>query len=169
MPNIDSEAGTPDGISREDWAHIHQCAVDIANAALADDAAASQASTSELLQVLERLEHRYGALPSILATRADYIEDVPSRLTLYEAAYDAASEHGDARNLVWIASSLAELYVDELREPLRGGEWLERLETHLAKHDDPDERDVLERLRAVVQKLVHRPECMPLPGKNKRP
>ena len=154
MPNMESEAGTPDGISREDWAHVHQCAVDVANAGLADDDAASQASTSELLQVLARLEHRYGALPSILATRADYIEDVPSRLTLYQAAYEAASARGDARNLVWIASSLADLYVDELREPLRGGEWLERLETHLEKHDDPDERDVLERLRAVVESLV---------------
>jgi hypothetical protein len=156
-PNMESETGTSDGISREDWAHVHQCAVDIANAALADDDGASQVRTRDLLRVLERLEHRYGALPSILATRADYIEDVPSRLTLYEAACDAASEHGDARNLVWIASSLAELYVDELREPLRGGQWLERLESHLANHDDPDERDVLERLRADVQKLAHRP------------
>lgn len=97
---------------------------------------------------------RDGSRCLALATRADYVEDVPSRLTLYQAAYEAASARGDARNFVWIASSLAEMYVDELREPLRGGEWLERLETHLEKHDDPDERDVLERLRAVVESLV---------------
>lgn len=135
MPNMESEAGTPDGMSREDWAHVHQCAVDIANAALADDDAASQASTSELLQVLERLQDRYGVLPSILATRADYIEDVPSRLTLLEAAYEVALARVDARNLVWIASSLVELYADELRNPAAAGEWLDRLEARLTDYE----------------------------------
>ena len=115
MPNQEPEAATPDGISRGDWEMVHQCAVDIATAA--DDDVASQQSTRRLLQMLERLEHRYGPLPSILATRADYTEDASGRLALYQAAYDVASSREDARNLVWVASSLAELYAEELRDP----------------------------------------------------
>ncbi len=44
MPNGESEAATPDGITREDWAHVHQCAVDIAKAAMADDDRAAKAA-----------------------------------------------------------------------------------------------------------------------------
>ena len=62
MPNEEPGATTSDGISREDWARVHRCAVDIANAA--DDDAASQQATREILHVLEVLEGRYGALPS---------------------------------------------------------------------------------------------------------
>jgi hypothetical protein len=36
-PNKDRDAETPNGIRRKDWARVHQCAVAIANAVLADD------------------------------------------------------------------------------------------------------------------------------------
>ena len=162
MRNKEPEGETFDGIRRQDWARVHECAVNIANAALADDEAAARQSTCDLLHVLEGLERRYGALPSILATRADYTDDPPNRLTLYRAAYAAASARGDARNLVWIASSLAELYAEELRNPALAGEWLDRLETHLSDYDDEDEREELTRLRGVVVDLLTGAGPMPL-------
>lgn len=167
--SMNPEGATPDGISREDWAQVHQCAVDIANAALADDAPWAEASRCDLFQWLDRLEDRYGALPSILATRADYTDDVGHRLTLYQAAYEAAAARGDVRNLVWIASSLAELYVEDVREPLSAGEWLDRLEAHLSQHEDPDERAELARLRAVAESLACRVQRQAPPGEQEAP
>ena len=70
---------TSDGISDADWDVVHALAVEIVNAS---ESEAAVRTTAALLCHLDTLEQKYGALPSILATRADYVEDAGERLRL---------------------------------------------------------------------------------------
>jgi hypothetical protein len=65
-----------------------------------------------LLDALDVLEKRYGTLPSILATRADFIEGDRERLRLLQAAFISASALHDTKNQLCIASSLAEHFAE---------------------------------------------------------
>jgi len=141
---------TPDGILTDDWDRVHELAADAANAALVDDAVADAAATRRLLEWLDELLRRYGPLPSILATRADYVEDESEREYLLHAAYEQAELLHDQRNLALIASSLAGLYVEDREDYVLGQRWLERLETHVVACPESNEGDELERLRRIL-------------------
>jgi hypothetical protein len=109
---VAGEVTTPDGISTEDWDIVHELIVDLVNAEEGPD---EEECRHRFLKYLDELEDKYGARPSILATRADFIvDDVPRRLELFSRAYALAAEAGDARNQLHVASSLAELYIEEL-------------------------------------------------------
>ena len=87
---------TPDGISSEDWDRVHELAIDVVNA---EEGEEEDLCRSRLLEYLDELEAQYGARPSILATRADYlVNDVPGRLALFNRAYALAAEVDDVRN-----------------------------------------------------------------------
>ena len=67
-----------------------------------------QALGAGCLSTLDRLEVTYGALPSILATRADYLDDEdPRREELLLQAYALAESRHDTMNLLDVAHSLA--------------------------------------------------------------
>src|SRR5688572_1443807 len=96
---------TSDGISTEDWDVVHEFAVKMVNAPNSE----KQHHKDQLLQYLEALEVKYGPLPSILATRADYLaDDDPAREELLLRAHALAEAQSDARNVVYVAHSLAE-------------------------------------------------------------
>ena len=79
---------TSDGISSQDWDVIHELAVEIVNAPDNEKPAYSK----KLVDYLETLERNYGPLPSILATRADYLpEGDPVRRDLLLRALAIAS------------------------------------------------------------------------------
>ena len=129
---------TPDGISTEDWDRVHALALEIVNTSADDDEAASDAASLRLRELLDELQEKYGPLPSLLATRGDYGSDPVERDYWLAAAYEGAKRRGDAKNLVWIASSLATLHVEEICDPAKGAEWLTLLEQHLQV--SPDDR-----------------------------
>jgi hypothetical protein len=141
---------TPDGIATEDWDRVHELAADIVNASAAEDEAAGAAVSGRLLEWLEELLRRYGPLPSILATRADYVGSNAEREYLLLAAYEQAEQRGDRRNLAWVASSLAGLYVEELRDVAEGQRWLGRLARHVQACPEANEADELARLTEVA-------------------
>src|SRR5215471_9191702 len=122
---------TPDGISTQDWDRVHELALEVVNASGEGDDAMSDSATLRLRELLDELQEKYGPLPSLLATRADYVDAPEERDYWLTAAYEQAEKRRDVKNLVWIAASLATLYVDDLRDPAQGGRWLSRLEEHL--------------------------------------
>jgi len=145
---------TPDGIARADWDRVHQLAVDIANASSVNEAQAGARATRELLAVLDELEERYGSLPSILATRADYLEDPRQQEQVLLQAHRLAQSRQDQRNLVWIASSLAALYVEVTRDQAQGQQWLDTLAVHLRVSPDEWEAEEHDRLQKLLTGAV---------------
>ena len=119
---------TSDGIRTEDWDVAHALAVEIVNAG----SGRADEVRQQLLSYLEMLEQRYGALPSILATRADYLApDDPAREELLIRAHAAAESRGDTANVVLAAQSLAELFLEWRRLP-DADRWL----THLREYEE---------------------------------
>jgi hypothetical protein len=72
---------TSDGITRSDWDTVGDYAARIANAVCSqpEQMAGARALTRDLLDYLDCLERSYGRLPSMLATRADYVSSTAER------------------------------------------------------------------------------------------
>jgi hypothetical protein len=139
---------TSDGISTEDWEKVQEFAVDIANAP--DD----DGLRNNLLKWLEQLERKYGSLPSVLATRADYLDsEDPQREQLLIRAYSAAKSRADVHNLVHIAHSLAELYL-ERRCAADADQWLTALRQNLVALESAHYLKEYRRLRSEYRSLV---------------
>ena len=130
---------TSDGIRKRDWDQVHSAACRIANVPEGDRAGSRQAR-ERMFATLDALEQRYGAKPSILATRADYTGARSARLRLFLRAYKAANEINDAKNLVLIARSLVELFIDDCEDYKSAAAWLERLSENLQRWSDAGER-----------------------------
>src|SRR4051812_18466124 len=103
---------TSDGISSDDWDKIHACALDVVNASSANDAHDGAHALAELFQILDELETKYGRKPSLLATRADFVESSEERARLFEEAYEEAQRINDPQNMEAIAHSLTEFYLE---------------------------------------------------------
>jgi hypothetical protein len=114
---------TPDGISQADWDPVHELALAVVNAG--DDQAA-RTFKRQLLQYLDDLQTRYGELPSILATRADYVDDFALAERLLVRAYDLAVSRADGRNALYAASSLADLYAVDRPDRAQAMQWLSK-------------------------------------------
>jgi hypothetical protein len=144
--------GTSDGISTQDWDVVHQFALDIANA----PADARDRHRKRLLGFLDVLEAKYGPVPSILATRADYLEEEdPAREDLLLRAHESAERQQDPANLVCVSQSLAELYL-ERGDLLRADEWLRKMRGYLHA-DDKTGFAEYERIRAQYRKAAIAP------------
>jgi hypothetical protein len=144
---------TSDGISTEDWEVVQDYASKIANAACADDERTSDFVTEKLLRYLECLEAKYGKLPGILATRADYTSDLSQRLKLLQEAYDLARQSNDKENLTLTASSLARLFVDEVGDATSAEKWLASLADALGDKWDDLEHQEFQTLSGQVERL----------------
>jgi hypothetical protein len=141
---------TPDGIDAKDWEAVQDLAVDIVNAPDHEKASVRQL----LLDYLDTLEARCGTLPSILATRADYLEDDdPRREQLLLRAYELAESRQDTANRLYIAHSLAELYL-ERRQLADADQWLSRMRQGLTDLDDPGLSEDYGCLREQYRRLV---------------
>jgi hypothetical protein len=145
---------TPDGIATDDWDRVHELALEVVNASAEGEDAASRSAALRLRELLDELQEKYGPLPSLLATRADYISNAPEERDYWlTAAYEQAQKRGDMKNLVWIAASLATLHVEDLRDPAQGGRWLTQLVEHLRVSHDESEAEEATRLRAILETL----------------
>ncbi len=124
---------TPDGITDRDWDKVHTLALQVVRASVSSDVSSAKALKGKLLSYLRRLEAKYGALPSILATCADYTEDNKSKEALLLRAYSLSKRQKDEINQAEIAHSLTELYVEDLRQYRKGVKWLTQLAVHVRK------------------------------------
>ena len=142
---------TSDGIVTADWDVVHGLAVDVVNAA--DEEKAHH--VRRLLDYLDVLESKYGPLPSILATRADYLDaEDPAREELLLHAQSIAEANADATNQLYVAQSLAELYL-ERADLKRADHWLTRMRDCLAARNGDDFSEY-ERMRDQYRKAVIR-------------
>lgn len=142
---------TSDGISTEDWDTVHELTVDLVNAGERPD---EEECRHRLFEYLDELEEKYGARPSILATRADFIVgDVPRKLELLGRAYALAGAAGDARNQLHIASSLAELHIEEHGDTNAGSMWLSRAKDSLDQIGNDVDRREYDRARDALERL----------------
>lgn len=144
---------TPDGISAEDWDVVHEFALEMLDASVNGSEDDRQECRTRFLNYLGWLEGKYGERASILATRADYIDDVQRKRELLTRAYVLADASNDGLNKMEIAHSLAELHIDELKDVVEGSRWLERLKQHAAQQDDASRQRDYERLREEIEKL----------------
>jgi hypothetical protein len=140
---------TSDGISTAEWDIVHGLAVDVVNASDVE----KPRRKGELLDYLKKLEVKYGELPSILATRADYLDDNdPAREELLLKAFSLAEARNDNSNVVYLAQSLAELYLERM-ELTRANSWLSRMREGLSAAGNRDYSEY-ERLRSEYRKLA---------------
>jgi hypothetical protein len=115
---------TSDGINDEDWQRIRELAVDVVNASASGN---DDVERSRLFEALDALERNYGRLPSIVATRADFVESPPEAVSLLTEAFALATAMDDAANEMHIADSLAHACIDDLRDIQEGRRWLDVL------------------------------------------
>lgn len=124
---------TTDGISDEEWDVVKDFAAKIANLATQDKN--DQSTVNKLLKYLDKLEGKYGRLPSILATKADYVNN---SIDLLKEAYKKACLSNDAFNKTMIAESLAESYLEDLHDKKNSSYWLKILKENLEEYEDSD-------------------------------
>ena len=95
-------------------------------------------------------------MPSILATRADYVDDDCLKEQLFQAAYDLATAARDRMNCMLVAHSLAEFYIEKLIDVDEGKRWLHRLDGHLFGGDEDDSwfSSEAKTLRVKVEELA---------------
>lgn len=96
-------------ITKEAWSRVHAKAVEIANAAMRDDFLMVDVYNSQMLNLLDELEADFGLSPAIIATRADYLDDVVERRRLFEQALTLARSQGDQDEEAEILDSLRKL------------------------------------------------------------
>jgi hypothetical protein len=140
--------GTPDGIAGEDWNVVHELSVAIFNATEDEERARARGLLVDHLAILET---KYGPRPSILATRADFSEDLDEKERLLHSAYRLADSQRDSRNALYIAHSLAQLYIEDLRNGVEGRQWLERLRELAIEVDDSWFAQEHERLLGIAE------------------
>ena len=134
---------TSDGISDADWDQIHDNAAAIV--AASGEGADTSFLISRLLKQLDYLEGKYGRLPSLLATRADYVDDGTAALSLLKEAFVVSLELADFANTTEICLSVIEVY-SELDDGLSRKEfWIGVLRKHLAIHPSADAIEQLAR------------------------
>jgi len=141
---------TPDGISSDDWGVVRDLVMVIAAAQTPAD---RSSAIRRLFAFLDDLERRYGTRPSILATRADFLDNDDRRVQMLEHAYAVAATQSDHANMLFIAHSLAEFYLDEPPHPPNAEKWLAQMERHLATVDHREMTANYERLRARFDAL----------------
>lgn len=86
---------TSDGITDSDWESIIISAEEIAE--LTGREIDARFAQKKILSQLDRLEKKYGRLPTILSTKADYIDSTDERLSLLKEAYITADEIQDKK------------------------------------------------------------------------
>ena len=146
---------TSDGITNQDWKQVMRFACMIANASARNRCKSTAMATGGLLSLLDRLEIKYGPRPSLLATKADYVEECSERVVLLLQAYRLAKIRHDSLNMELICSSLARLYLFDVSCLRKGNRWLSRYESALAENGGHGETRTLVELRARAQQLAY--------------
>jgi hypothetical protein len=101
--------------TKQEWSEVHQIACDIANSSLMDDDVLVAHHHERMTELLDRLDAIYGPNASLIATRADYADDLVERRQLYDSALKLARYTFDTTEEVEILESIAALDSDDTR------------------------------------------------------
>ncbi len=141
-------------IHKKDWEKVTTLACNFANAVEEHNEKLSCRYRNRIHKLLNNLMEKYGELPSLLATKADYTENIREKLPLLRKSYSLALKAKDHPNLTWVSSSIAEIYIDELKNLRSGRHWVSLLEKHLQFHSDDEEKNHLQKLKKQLRYLV---------------
>jgi hypothetical protein len=144
---------TSDGITDRDWDKVHTLALLVVKAS-ASKPSNLKAAKARLLRYLERLESKYGVLPSIVATRADYTDNNKSQESLLLRAYSLSKRRKDASNQAEIAHSLAAFYIEDTKQFRKAAKWLAQLSLHARRNKSRYLGQECLRLRAEMNELA---------------
>lgn len=125
---------TSDGISDDDWVIVRNFAEQIAS--YVSRGVDPRHLIKQLIQHLRSLEARYGPLPSIISTEADYTIDKRKELRLLKEAYATACEISDDKNQAYITASLTEYYLERARDLRKARYWCGVLHKTLERYTD---------------------------------
>ena len=139
---------TSDGISAEDWDVVVELSTKIADSV--DNEHDYEICVADLMQWLDKLEQKYGVRPSTLSTRADYVSDIADSLSMLKEAFILSQSLGDKKNMTFIASSIAEKYIEDLSDFNNGELWLNELGRCLEQYYDDGEHDTFLRLEETL-------------------
>lgn len=141
---------TPDGISNDDWHRVHHAACDIVNASAAGDEVLSDHHHERLFEIIGELEVVYGRLPSLLATRADFMDDDAAAIPLLEEALVACEDEVSERLTLdsLIGRMIDQHFPDEMIQ-----KHLTRLESLVETHGDETDREELAELKTAFQRM----------------
>ena len=142
--------GTSDGISKEDWNQAQEIVEKITYAGSLGGS--SKLLAKKLIVYLDTLKQKYGRLPSILATQADYINEPEQELSLRKEAYITALEIRDYKNIAYISSSLARFYKETNRNTQNAKFWVRIFEKSLQDYSDSHLNSLLCELKADLDK-----------------
>jgi hypothetical protein len=137
------------GAFKKDWNTVHELACDVVN--VTSDVG-EEAVRTRLQRHLNEMKRRYGPLPEILATQADYLPRGKTRESLLRRAYNAAVSQNDSFNELLIASSLARYYLDG-RAVRKAKAWIEIHSKCLEKEYEEGEARENASLRSDVARL----------------
>ena len=121
-------------ISEKEWDEVRSLIYDVVNVS-AGGGDSTQAG-KKLTYKLDRLRLKYGELPLLLSTKADFIGEPDERLKLYKRAVELSQENLDIPCLTQSAESIAAIYVNELSDFHSGQYWLDKLKELIASHGD---------------------------------
>ncbi len=139
-------------IQAEEWKKIRDLASAVSRAAKDDNYPLSHIHCRTLIDFLDSLQDKYGPLPRILATKADYMEDDEIRLCLYEKAFEISETEHNHMECVFIADSLILLYLEDIDVPNyeMAHRWLKRMEFSLRNCPDEHFSQAAERYRSLI-------------------
>lgn len=143
---------TSDGIIDEDWEFVRVCAEQLCDPEY--QGMERGLLLRNLNNVLVNLKRKYGRLPSILATEADYCETIEEKISLLKEAYVTACEISDIKNKTYICSSLAEEYLFE-KEYSRSMYWLNELKNDLVNWSDDYTNDLFDEVKEELDKKIN--------------
>ena len=141
---------TSDGIAQLDWDRVHELAVEIVNCSANDDDDAGSRARLALFVLLDELDQKYGRKPSLLATRADYVESSEQKEWLLRLAYTESERIADTENQQLIVHSLASFYIEESPDASEATKWLATWRNLLGRAPGRNDQDKLSRLTAIL-------------------
>jgi len=143
-------------IAKKDWELVVDYACKIVNASSRKDRVAGKAHNAALHSYLKRLLRKYGPRAAIVETQGDFTGNCRQRLSLYKRAYSLAEEQADYYTLASSSVSLAEIYIEDMRDRKNASIWLMKLKSVLNGHPDEDFAEKYATLSKMIKKSSRR-------------
>ena len=141
------------GITKNEHEVLIELICDIVNDSDDDQFYENPECTNNLLNELDRLDSKYGEMPMLISTRADFTDDVKIQIKLYKKAIQLALKSGDISTLVMAAESLVEIYVSDYPNSREALEWFDKLKIYNNGYGDKYIISTYPELKAKINRM----------------
>jgi hypothetical protein len=142
--------GSPTLESSLAWRKLTQAAEEYCAAVESENLQGAERERKQILRLLNAVERTFGRVPSVLATRADYVRPTSLKERLLLEAFAEAKRLKDAKNVTLISASLAQLYLEEVGDMVLGRKWVDALGKALVDYPDSTESATYLELKAEL-------------------